>query len=515
MAGTLGMEKLMATGRLYYLSFILILFCGGVAHSQDKPAIRAFLVFCNEYPGDYGAINESVTTDSLIVRSLLTDNISEQGWGVSLEITEVSGKTATAEQVMTQFEAFSRKVGTDDTVYIHFSGHGVIKDKATNEQFLHFCDLEMRSRKEWADRIEALPARLKILVTDCCSSYSINDIAEGPIEINPWNSFYFLMRLHEGFVNITAASPGQDAFGTERGGYLTVNLASDMQRYKQWETVFQRTEARVVDETAAEIQAIGDSSLQPQRPFAYGLGKPLFDRRNAEVMVPERVKYIFPDSSNRLLSVSELEAKPLFQLYFGRNEIFARHGFDFGTPLLKFYFGDRFWYEKKPGFKSPNLSSIEEANIEALQRAEKKKGGPFVPANEDLFIIGLSPEELQDYHNRVHGESGRVSGASPLPPPPAGVNANGDIFPYSSDEVISRVAVQNLSLRDLSIARNEIFAKHGFPFKSKALRRHFEQKSYYRRNSNATSPNLSTIEEQNLWLIRKIERLKGGPFKWD
>jgi len=510
------MKKLIETGSRKYLpSFVLLccsLFGGLVAHAQEKPAVRAFLVFCNEYPGDYSAINESVTTDSHIVRSLLTDNISEQGWGVSLEVTEVSGKGATASNVMEQFEAFSRKVNPDDTVYIHFSGHGVIKDKTSNEQLLQFCDLKERSRETWAKQIEALPARLKILVSDCCSSYSINEIAEGPIEINPWNSFYFLFRLHEGFVDITAASPGQDAFGTERGGYLTVNLASDIQRYKEWETVFQRTEARVVDETAAEIQAIGESSLQPQRPFAYSLGKPLFNRKNAESIVPDRVKYILPDSSKRLLTEAELDAKPLSQLYFARNEIFARHGFDFGTPLLKFYFGDRFWYEKKPGFKSPDLSSIEKANIEAIQRAEKKKDGPFVPANEDLVIIGMSPEEMQAYYDVVNGSSG---GSSTPPKPIVGVDADGDIFPYSSDEVISRVAVQNLSLRDLSLARNEIFAKYGFPFKAESLRRHFEQKSYYKRNPRATSPSMTSIEEQNLWLIRKIERLKGGPYKWD
>ena len=465
--------------------FLLAAGSGALAQSTD-PAIRAFLVFCNGYPGEAGGINLSVTTDSYLVKGMLRDNISEQAWGVSLEMTTIEAEEATADNVMARFAEFSQTVGPDDTVFVHFSGHGIIPDPSKNEQFLYFCDLESRSRAVWAEQIEALPAQLKIMITDCCSSYPVKELAEGPEEVNPWNSFYYLFRLHTGFVNITAASPGQDAFGTERGGYLTVNLTSDMQRYKEWSKVFERTQTRVQQETADEIRSFGDPSLEPQVPLSYSLGTPTFDPRNPDAAVPEKVKYILPDSHQRYIGPDELSDMSLHQLYFARNEIFARHGFDFSTPLLKYYFNDRHWYEEKEGMKSPPLSDIEKANIESIRAVEVAKGGPFAPY-DNVMIIGLD----------------------------IGVDTVPELFPYSSSEPISRVAVQNLSLRELSIARNEIFARYNFPFSSKELQEYFARRPYYYRDESMKDPPLTPIEEQNLWLIRKIERLKGGPYVWD
>lgn len=474
----------------FTVAFVLAL--AWVPEIRSQPAIRAFLVFCDAYPEGFDAINTSVTTDSFIVKGMLQDNISEQAWGVSLEITEVNGASSSSTGVMEAFARFSAEVGPEDTVYVHFSGHGVIPDTSNNEQFLQFTDLEKLSRAAWADQIAALPAMLKVFVTDCCSSYQINELAEGPEEVNPWNSFYYLLRLHEGFVNITAASPGQDAFGTERGGFLTVNLCSDMQRYKTWEKVFQRTQARVLDETSAEIRGLGDPSLQPQKPLAYSLGSPLFDEANADAKTPDAVKFIIPDSDRRRLDAGELKPLSLHQLYFARNEIFARHGYDFSSPLLQFYFGDRFWYQRREGLKSPPLSEVEKANISLITAEESLKGGPFVP-HGNVVIIGFDQKENAALHEAE----------------------NPDIFPYSSDQPLSRVAVQNLSLQELSIARNEIYARHGYPFKSRALQDHFSGKPYYHRIDSSQEPRFSAIEEQNLWLIRKIERLKGGPFKWE
>lgn len=474
----------------FFIAVLLALLASSTGFSQ--PAIRAFLVFCNGYPGDAGAINTSVETDGHIVRNMLRDNISEPAWGVSLEMTEIQGEGATSEAVMAAYDDFAAAVAPDDTVFIHFSGHGLIPDPATNEQHLQFCDMKSLSRAAWADRIAALPARLRIFVTDCCSSYPVRELAEGPEVVNPWNSFYYLFRLHEGFVNITAASPGQDALGTERGGFLTVNLSSDMQRYKTWEEVFQRTQNRVFNETAEEIRGLGDPSLKPQRPLAYSLGSALFDTENADAKTPEAVKFVIPDSDRRLLGAEELRELSLQQLYFARNEIFARHGHDFTTPLLKYYFGDRFWYRRKEGMKSPPLSEIEKSNVATISAEESAKGGPFAP-HDNMVIFG-SNEALVANDASDQGPA--------------------DIFPYSSNQPLTRVAVQDLTLQELAIARNEIYARHGFPFKVKALQIHFGRKPYYSRDESAVDPKLSVIEEQNLWLIRKIERLKGGPYEF-
>ncbi|HRQ89328.1 MAG TPA: YARHG domain-containing protein, partial [Bacteroidia bacterium] len=87
-------------------------------------------------------------------------------------------------------------------------------------------------------------------------------------------------------------------------------------------------------------------------------------------------------------------------------------------------------------------------------------------------------------------------------------------FPYSSDRTLSRSVVQTLSLPELSIARNEIFARHGFPFSSRALQEYFALKPWYVRDESARSPDFNPVEKHNIWLIEKIERLQGGAYKW-
>jgi hypothetical protein len=142
--------------------------------------------------------------------------------------------------------------------------------------------------------------------------------------------------------------------------------------------------------------------------------------------------------------------------------------------------------------KSPPLSEIEKSNVATISAEESAKGGPFAP-HDNMVIFG-SNEALVANEANDRG-------------PP-------DIFPYSSDQPLTRVAVQDLTLQELAIARNEIYARHGFPFKVKALQIHFGRKPYYSRDESAVDPKLSVIEEQNLWLIRKIERLKGGPYEF-
>ena len=286
---------------------------------RAEPAVHVFLVFCNEYPGEAGAINESVSADRLLVKPLFNDFVSEQSWGVQLNMMEVSGTEATEANILQKFEEFTRSVGKDDTVYVHFSGHGAILDEQKGEQFLQTCDLKLMSRKKWADDIDALPCRLKILITDCCSSYPATGVvAEGDQRVDPWNHFYFLMMRHEGFVNITAASPGQAAYGTRIGGFLTVNLESDMQRFSTWKEVFESTRDRVFEETSADIVAEGDDpELYAQRPFAYSLGTAKIELAPGEKL-PPGLQYQIPDSNRRVLSRAEIEEKSMQQLYLAR-----------------------------------------------------------------------------------------------------------------------------------------------------------------------------------------------------
>lgn len=471
---------MIACMRLLLLAMLAL----GASDLQAQRKIHVFSVFCNAYTGDAAGINTGVSADQVIVNHIFTEYVSPVAWGVEVNQVEVLGAEATKAGIEARWAAFTPAIGPDDTVYVHFSGHGVIRDRAAGEQFLQTCDLTEISRKDWAAEIAALPCRLKILITDCCSSYPEEFVvAEGDEKVIPWKNVYYLLMKHEGFVDITAASPGQPAYGTDAGGFLTINLESDIQRFRTWEEVFASTKKRVRAESDAQLRGAGLEG-EPQDPFAYSLGTPLIGLTDEDAAVAATLEYVMEDSATRRLGADELYGFGLEQLYLARNEIFARHGYDFSSAFLRDYFGSLSWYQARPGFKDPPLSEIESANVNTILAVEKEMGGPYLGGKAVLPGQGASGQE-----------------------PP-------DIFPYSSDRTLSRTAVQTLTLPELSIARNEIFARHGYPFGSRALQDHFGRKSWYRRIEGATDPDFNTVEKHNIWLIEKIERIQGGAYKW-
>jgi hypothetical protein len=468
--------------RKLLFAVFLALFPGGVLQAQRT--IHYFGVYCNAYPGEAGGINVGVSSDQVIVSHIFTEYVSPAAWGVEVRKVEVMGEAATKAGIEAEWVAFAQGIGADDTVYVHYSGHGVIRDRAAGEQFLQACDLAEINRNEWAAQIEALPCRLKIFITDCCSSYPDEFVvAEGDERVIPWKNVYYLLMKHEGFVNITAASPGQPAYGTDAGGFLTINLESDIQRFRTWTEVFASAQARVLNESNEQLRGAGLEG-EPQKPFAYSLGTPLLDLAQEDAAVAASLEYVLEDSADRRLSADELYAFGLEPLYLARNEIFARHGYDFASRSLQDYFGSLSWYQRRPGFKSPKLSAIESANVNTILAVEKELGGPYLGGKAVL------PGE---------------GGATTEPP---------DIFPYSSEKTLSRTVVQSLTRPELSIARNEIYARHGYPFSAKALREFFGRKSWYVRDESAKDPDFNTVEKHNLWLIEKIERIQGGAHQW-
>lgn len=83
--------------------------------------------------------------------------------------------------------------------------------------------------------------------------------------------------------------------------------------------------------------------------------------------------YIFPDSSSRYLSESELSGLSESQLMYARNEIYARHGYIFQDAGLRQYFEGKSWYHgtvSASDFTSSMLSAVEQANIKLIQKFE-------------------------------------------------------------------------------------------------------------------------------------------------
>lgn len=81
------------------------------------------------------------------------------------------------------------------------------------------------------------------------------------------------------------------------------------------------------------------------------------------------------------------------------------------------------------------------------------------------------------------------------------------IFSKSGTENLLESDVSTLSKGNLALARNEIFARHGFVFKNEPFKSYFNNKSWYKVNPlfKGTDEELNSKELQNVKLILKYE----------
>ena len=79
------------------------------------------------------------------------------------------------------------------------------------------------------------------------------------------------------------------------------------------------------------------------------------------------------------------------------------------------------------------------------------------------------------------------------------------LYPEGSQRYLSEGDVAYLSKRDLKIMRNEIFARHGFIFKTNDMMEYFNRQSWYRPLNNDVTNYLSKLEAANVNFIKSYE----------
>ena len=78
-------------------------------------------------------------------------------------------------------------------------------------------------------------------------------------------------------------------------------------------------------------------------------------------------------------------------------------------------------------------------------------------------------------------------------------------FPEASERLLSHNELVGMSLQDLKIMRNEIFARHGYIFKTPEMINHFSRQNWYQPLYSDVYNMLSEIEKYNINLITKYE----------
>ncbi len=168
---------------------------------------------------------------------------------------------------------------------------------------------------------------------------------------------------------------------------------------------------------------------------------------------------VFPGSSGRYLTGADLAGLGCNTLWVARNEIYARNGYCFRTRRAIRYFGNAGCWTR-----NPPLNRFERANVARIKARERALGC------------------------RVAG------GVAAPPPPPAGV----------APPPPAAGGLWNMSCQQLWVARNSIYKRNGYCFRTRRAINYFGNAGCWTRN-----PRLSRWEQRQVDAIRRVERAKG------
>jgi hypothetical protein len=142
-------------------------------------------------------------------------------------------------------------------------------------------------------------------------------------------------------------------------------------------------------------------------------------------------------------------------------EIEAIHGKRFeSTPWLQQYFDERYWYQAAVKYDPKGLSAIEQKNlqlIDTIQRQQRK--------------VALAPGDMELFENKL----------------------------------ISDQMLRGLSLHELRLLRNEIYARHGRIFKTGWIQQYFGGQPWYDPKEDFKDEEISGSDKTNIETIVKYE----------
>ncbi len=145
-----------------------------------------------------------------------------------------------------------------------------------------------------------------------------------------------------------------------------------------------------------------------------------------------------------------------------RAEVEAVHGKRFDDqPWLQQYFEERYWYKADPNYDAKRLSATERRNLATIDAAQRKGRR-----------VAISPGDLEHYENRA----------------------------------ITEDLLRGLSLHELRLLRNEIYARRGRQFHTAWLAQYFWSQPWYAAREDGGEPELSEVERRNVETIIAYER---------
>jgi hypothetical protein len=143
-----------------------------------------------------------------------------------------------------------------------------------------------------------------------------------------------------------------------------------------------------------------------------------------------------------------------------RSEVEAIHGKRFSEPWLQRYFEERYWYKESDKYDPKRLTDVELKNLATISLAQKRSRN-----------VALAPGDMELFE----------------------------------DKPITPQMLRGLSLHELRLLRNEVYARHGRAFKSQWLMQYFFNQGWYQASDEFKDEDLSGADKQNIETIVAYE----------
>jgi hypothetical protein len=144
-----------------------------------------------------------------------------------------------------------------------------------------------------------------------------------------------------------------------------------------------------------------------------------------------------------------------------RAEVEAIHGKRFGEAWLQQYFDERYWYKPSDKYDAKGLSALEQKNLDTIAAAQKKSRK-----------VALAPGDMELFENKL----------------------------------IAANMLHGLSLNELRLLRNEIYARHGRQFQAPWLSQYFFSQPWYQPNENFKDEEVTGSDKANVETIVAYEK---------
>jgi len=256
------------------------------------------------------------------------------------------------------------------------------------------------------------------------------------------------------------------------------------------------------------------------------------------------------DFGKTSIKASQIQPLELQDLKMLRGIVFGRHGRIFKDSDIKAYLQEQSWFKPNPDFKNSMLNNTERRNLDVIRIAEASKHDTIQPGDMRYWVDRPITAKKLGKHSgaewtvllaeveAIHGkrfednpwlqqyfdERYWYTSSDKYDPKRLSVNERKNLEILSTAQkrqrkvallpgdmelferkTISESMLQGLSLHELRLLRNEVYARHGRQFKAEWLQQYFFGQPWYTPDENFKDEELSGSDKLNVETIVRYE----------